>query len=251
MEQSIHDVLEGWSPEDLQNLGALLEMNGRITVEAIAAQFSDRYHSRVIGAIGGFFKGVKRTLDKRKGLPPEALVQRPPPSYDVLLKGACEHVKAAESGATTRDRELHLTLAVIVAALAAMSSTQRVKFFTETVDPASLATGADIPGVGLGGPATTAALLGAAQLSGFGIYMAATTALGFITHAAGITLPFVLYTGLTSTIAFVIGPAGWLALGAWTTWNIIQPEWKKIIPALVYIIARNSRGDTLVQPGRL
>jgi hypothetical protein len=34
-------------------------------------------------------------------------------------------------------------------------------------------------------------------------------------NTIGITLPFAVYTGLTSTIAFVIGPVGWLTAGFW------------------------------------
>ena len=95
-------------------------------------------------------------------------------------------------------------------------------------------------GPDLKGPATTFALLGAAQASGFGIYLASTTALGFLTHAVGVTLPFTIYTGMTSTIAFLIGPAGWLGAGLWGTWKLTEPEWKKLVPALVCIVATNS-----------
>jgi hypothetical protein len=67
---------------------------------------------------------------------------------------------------------------------------------------------------------TTTAVLGAAQASGGAVYIASTTALGFLTHGVGITLPFAVYTGVTSTIAFVIVPVGWLAAGGCVTWRV-------------------------------
>lgn len=55
--------------------------------------------------------------------------------------------------------------------------------------------------------------LGAAQLSGFGIYLLASSTLGAITSVLGITLPFAFYTGMSSVISFVIGPVGFLVMG--------------------------------------
>ncbi|MCH2160095.1 MAG: hypothetical protein MK096_15100 [Oleiphilaceae bacterium] len=83
--------------------------------------------------------------------------------------------------------------------------------------------------------------LGLANAAGFGLYTSATTALGFAMHAVGVTLPFATYTGLSSTIAFVIGPARWLAAGAWAIWGVTGPEWKKIVPALLYVISTEER----------
>ena len=49
--------------------------------------------------------------------------------------------------------------------------------------------------------------------SGLGAYMALTTIMHAIfTTTLGITLPFAAYTGATSALAFITGPAGWLAL---------------------------------------
>lgn len=55
--------------------------------------------------------------------------------------------------------------------------------------------------------------LGAAQLSGFGIYLLASSTLGAISSVLGITLPFAFYTGMSSVISFVIGPVGFLVMG--------------------------------------
>lgn len=122
-----------------------------------------------------------------------------------------------------------------------MTPRQRAKFFEQEIEVEELLGGARIGRPKLAGPATTFAMLGVAQASGFGVYLAASTALGFMTHAVGVTLPFAVYTGMSSTIAFVIGPAGWLAAGAWGFWKLSQPRWKRIIPGLMYIIAVNAR----------
>jgi hypothetical protein len=91
------------------------------------------------------------------------------------------------------------------------------------------------------GPVTTLAALSAAQASGFGVYMGATTALGLISHAVGVTLPFAVYTGMTSTIAFLIGPVGFLASGGWLAHVLTSPEWARIHRALLHIIAMGAK----------
>lgn len=55
--------------------------------------------------------------------------------------------------------------------------------------------------------------IGVAQLSGFGIYLLASSTLGAITSILGFTLPFAFYTGMSSAISFVIGPVGFLVMG--------------------------------------
>lgn len=50
--------------------------------------------------------------------------------------------------------------------------------------------------------------LGAAQLSGMGIYLLASSTVGAITNALNVTLAFSFYTTMSSTIATVIGPIG-------------------------------------------
>lgn len=55
--------------------------------------------------------------------------------------------------------------------------------------------------------------LGAAQLSGIGVYLLASSTVGAITSVLGITLPFAFYTGMSSVISFVIGPVGFLVMG--------------------------------------
>ena len=92
----------------------------------------------------------------------------------------------------------------------------------------------------VGGPATTLATLAVAQGSGFGVYLGATTAVGFLSHAVGVTLPFAIYTGMTSTIAFLIGPFGFLGVGAWLGFRIMGLEWSRILRGVLHLIAMSA-----------
>lgn len=59
----------------------------------------------------------------------------------------------------------------------------------------------------------TTTLMLALDASGFGAYVALTTIMHAIfTTILGITLPFAAYTTATSTLAFITGPIGWIAL---------------------------------------
>jgi hypothetical protein len=60
---------------------------------------------------------------------------------------------------------------------------------------------------------TAITTLGAAQASGFGIYLLATTTIGAISSTLGITLPFALYSTMSSAISLIIGPVGFLVMG--------------------------------------
>ncbi len=82
--------------------------------------------------------------------------------------------------------------------------------------------------------------IGAAQLSGFGIYLLASSTLGAITSVLGITLPFAFYTGMSSAISFVIGPIGFLVMGVLVyrsfknvkSWDealdLLKTSWKEV-----------------------
>lgn len=77
--------------------------------------------------------------------------------------------------------------------------------------------------------------LSAAQLSGFGVYLLASTALGAFTSMIHVTLPFAVYTSMSSAISVIIGPVGWLGAGLFIIWRLTSPKYKKLIPAIVYV----------------
>lgn len=79
------------------------------------------------------------------------------------------------------------------------------------------------------------AALMAANLSGFGVYMLATTVLSALTSTLSLTLPFVAYTAVTRAISVVLGPVGWLGAGLLTLHQLTGPNWQKTTNAIVYI----------------
>lgn len=83
--------------------------------------------------------------------------------------------------------------------------------------------------------------LTAAQLSGFGVYMASTTALSLVTEALGLTAPFWVYTGLTSTISIVTGPVGWAATGLLTWLMLDRPNYGKLVSAVLSIASLRAK----------
>ncbi len=88
-------------------------------------------------------------------------------------------------------------------------------------------------------------VLGAAQLSGFGVYLLGSTLLGAVNTTLGLGLAFGAFTGLSSAISVVIGPVGWVALGLSAIIKLGGPNYKKIIPA-IFVIA-TARAEAAAQ----
>jgi Uncharacterized protein conserved in bacteria len=74
-----------------------------------------------------------------------------------------------------------------------------------------------------------------AKMSGFGVYLLASTVLGGLTNALGITLPFAIYLGMSQTIALILGPVGWAALAGGILFTLNQPNWNRLTLAVVYV----------------
>ncbi|MFG6104311.1 hypothetical protein U2F10_18760 [Leptothoe sp. EHU-05/26/07-4] len=87
----------------------------------------------------------------------------------------------------------------------------------------------------------TGSVMTVAKVSGFGVYLMASTVLGGLTSTLGITLPFAVYMGMSQAIALVIGPVGWLALLGGLSFTLNQPNWSRLTLAVVYVsMIRNS-----------
>ena len=242
MESEIRD----WDVEDLSNIGALLGLkdSNSADVDRILDSIKWLYHSRARAKLETSIGEIRRKWfgGGTGETPPETLDEtRPMPIYEELVRGAAENLGAYEGMPSLETCELYLSHAVLTKALERMKPSERLAFFSREIDLPKVAGAAGISSNSVAGPATTMAALGAAQASGFGVYLAATTALGFTTNAIGVTLPFAAYTGLSSTIAFVIGPAGWLAAGLWGAWKVTQAEWKTLVPVVLYIASARAR----------
>jgi hypothetical protein len=163
-------------------------------------------------------------------------------TYEFLLRAACGKSDIKDAHCESAGLlEIYLFETIIARMLVTMNAKQRHDFLTRRVQLDVMAAG--FPSAGWSGPMTTLAALSAAQASGFGVYMGATTALGLASHAVGVTLPFAVYTGMTSTIAFLIGPVGFLATAGWLAYVLTSPEWARIIRGLLHIIAMRAKYD--------
>jgi uncharacterized protein YaaW (UPF0174 family) len=98
-------------------------------------------------------------------------------------------------------------------------------------------------GKALASSASIFGALTAAQLSGFGVYLLASTTLGAITGVIGLTLPFAAYTALSSAIGIIIGPVGWIGAGLFAAWKLTGANYKKLIPAILYVCALRAKKD--------
>ncbi len=96
-------------------------------------------------------------------------------------------------------------------------------------------------------PRSEALLLGggaiaAAKMSGFGVYLMASTVLGGLTNALGLTLPFAVYMGMSQAISLMLGPVGWAALAGGVVWTLNQPNWERLALGVVYVsLLRNAK----------
>jgi uncharacterized protein YaaW (UPF0174 family) len=78
-------------------------------------------------------------------------------------------------------------------------------------------------------------LMTIAKTSGFGVYLLASTVLGGLTNALGVTLPFAVYMGMSQTIALILGPVGWVALAGGILFTLNQPNWNRLTLTVVYV----------------
>lgn len=96
---------------------------------------------------------------------------------------------------------------------------------------------------------TPAVILGSLSASGFGAFMALTTIIHAVfTTVLGITLPFAVYTGATSTLSFILGPAGIAFVAGTAIWQFTKgnKKLKNEIMGQIIFSAVNSCGGSFV-----
>lgn len=84
--------------------------------------------------------------------------------------------------------------------------------------------------------------IAAADMSGFGVYLMASTVLGGLTNALGLTLPFAVYMGMNQAIALMLGPVGWAAWAGGIVWTLNQPNWERLTLGVVYVSLLRNNG---------
>ncbi|MEX2353278.1 MAG: hypothetical protein WD709_03750, partial [Gammaproteobacteria bacterium] len=231
-----------WDQQQLSNLGAILELKqDSPSIQDLETRIKWLYHSKKRAR----FKAIATSIVERRSADKDKLYAVP--TYSELINRLATRLKLKDRDEPVGDisrLEMDISYDIIIRSLQKMTPLMRRAFFNESVNLADILDNAGIKNPSLRGPMTTMVALGLAKTSAAtSLYIASTTALGFVTHAVGITLPFAAVTGMTSTIAFVIGPPGWLAASGWVFWQVTGPKWKKLTPALMYIISTNSQID--------
>lgn len=233
--------------EDLRNLLAIFgikeELRQQEARERILSETRWAYHSKTRANAMRLAKTAFRFIsrDKREVESIERDTSFQLPGYDVLIRDASRKLKAYREEADLDLQVTYLCDAILSRALWKMDPPTRRRALALTMDSLEIAKNAGVKDAPINGPVGLVAVLGAAQVSQFGIYLAATTTLGFVTHAIGLTLPFAVYTGMTSTIAVAIGPAGWLAASVYGAFALTEPEWTKVIAVLMYLSVVRAR----------
>lgn len=244
MKLELSDYLANYSEQDWKSLADVLEIEKEVpTKDDVLSEIKWLYHSRARAHVNvGANKALNsflRFADKETRPEKELDDVYEMPSYDQLLNQLAKKLSVFEEDVEPEIIELNISHAVVVAALKKMSPKDRRRYFSQPNMGMVADETTQIDG-GLKGPATAASLLLAANSSGFALYTASTTALGFATQAVGITLPFAAYIGLTQSIAFATGPVGWLAAGGWFFRKATDPEWGALTRVVLFIIARKS-----------
>lgn len=168
------------------------------------------------------------------------------PSYSEIVCKLAEKLKVrTASSITLKDLEVAIAKSVFKSGWRKLGKDQR-RTLEETLERTANAfdkTGA-ITQAG-----SVFAALTAAQLSGFGVYLMASTSLAFVSGAVELTLPFVVYSTVSSAIAVIIGPAGWLGAGVLAVWKLTRPSHKRLISAVAFMtMLRAEREYRLFRP---
>jgi uncharacterized protein YaaW (UPF0174 family) len=242
---TISDICRGWDTDNIEHLAGVLKLpDDQRSIANIEKEIKWLFHSKTIA------KGkvaAKSIWSKVTGSDESSHIedQYNTPTYQELLSGLLTKLKVRAKGAKLLEQEMYLCDAVNVAALAKMTPVQRRRAFAETLTLAEIVDNLESTN---GTPGQTAKGVGAftlANAAGFSLYTSATTALGLASSMAGVTLPFAIYTGMTSFISVIIGPVGWVAAGSAIAFSYTSSsEWDRLRIALLYIITIRHKNIT-------
>lgn len=234
----------------ITNLAYILELgDGPASPESICDAVRWRYYSRAREAV---IASPSLVGAKAKQLLGRQVESAPAPelplTYNMLIAGLATKLGVFDEDLSGEQLEKRVIYTVISECLQRMTPEQRVGFFEHTVDVDAVL-GDGIVSKGVGAPLRTLSLIGVASTSGLGLFAAAATALGMVTHAVGLSLPAMISTGVTSTVGFLLGPAGWMAAGGWLAWRITGPDWRVLTQVVVYLITEKHNPDDHAQKG--
>lgn len=159
------------------------------------------------------------------------------PEYHDIVKQVANKVAVSYSdGESSAEIEVRIAQSVLRTLWDRMDDEQRRKMDAKLREIAQQFDGSALLQSG-----SVFAALTSAQLSGFGVYLLASTALGAVSGAVGVVLPFAVYTAMSGAIATIIGPPGWIAAGLFAVWKVTGPNYKRLVPAVIYVSMLRSR----------
>jgi len=233
---TISDICRGWDTDNIEHLAGVLKLpDDQRSIANIEKEIKWLFHSKTIA------KGkvaAKSIWSKVTGTAENSHLegQYNTPTYQELLSGLLKKLKVRTKDATLLDQEQYLCDAVFIEALVQMTPDQRRRAFAETLTLPEIDDNLESSNGVLGQTMKGVGAFSLVNAAGFSLYTSATAALGLASGMAGVTLPFAIYTGMTSFISVIIGPVGWVAFGSAIAWKSTSSEWNRLRIALLYII---------------
>ncbi|HCN77930.1 MAG TPA: hypothetical protein DIT13_12150 [Verrucomicrobiales bacterium] len=157
--------------------------------------------------------------------------QQPLTYYQVVQRVARRLEIRADDGDTVEELEKQICSKVFETMWNKMSDAEKQEF-EKKIKEAAKENDDNINWVSGG---SVAAAIIAGKMSGFAIYIAASTALSVLSTGLGLSLPFVAYTTVSRVISTVLGPVGWIGAGLLTAYQISGPAWQRVTSAVAYI----------------
>lgn len=198
-----YKILNKLNNDELQTLSIILKLNSYSKEDIIPALISNS---------AGLFDSSTNKL-----------------SYKSILNKIINKLNIQNEFNSEGDIEKAIATKVLNDVLSKMTEHQKADFEKKLIEIANSEKGIILKS------GTVFATLTAAQVSGFGVYLLASSSLSFLSGAIGLSLPFVAYTTLSTAIGVIIGPVGWIGMGLFTIWKINEVNYNKIIPAVIYM----------------
>lgn len=150
------------------------------------------------------------------------------PSYAQIVQQVAEKLDINPVGATVEELEVEIARKVLETAWNKMTPEQREEMEAELRRAAQEF---DESGELTESASIFAALTGS-QLSRFGVYLLSSTTLGTLKDVVGVTLTLPL---------IVMGPVGWIGAGMFAIWKLTGANYKRLIPAILYVSALRAK----------
>jgi len=241
----IRHICANWHEQDIANLARILDLESKHeTLEHIESKIKWLYHSKTVARGKKTAKAVWSKINRRAE-DFDLENQFNTPTYDQLISGLLKKMKIKCSDSSLIEKEEFLCDAVIAEALVKMNPEQRRRAFTETIKLDELTDNLESNDNTIRHAAKGMGAFSLVNAAGFSLYTSSTMALSFASGLAGVTLPFAVYSSMTTFISIIIGPPGWAAFGSYVVWKLSSPSWDKLRLALIYIITVSNRDSNI------